>query len=464
MSSNRSLGILGPVASICIAVWTAAAAAADPSPQAVDAWRRAADLVRSADADLRAVGLERIRDGLEGETFTRDTAEKLLPDLRPDVQVALLGVLADRGDAAALPAIVRLADGKADEAVQGAALRAIGSLGGPAEIPMLVRALVPGPLHAAALRALVEVRGAGPAIVAAVATADPPTRSALLKVLDGRGDRSAMPTFFASLRDPDTDVRTAAIRALTSLAGPDDVAGLIEALLQASDNDRKGLEQALVTVCTVNRRAEEKGRATDLLLARYTAADDAGRDALLPVLARIGGRPVMTIIDGMIADPAQRRRGIEALAKWPNATVADRLLDLSATTTDAREKALLLGALIRIAPLPDNKLDDAGKLALVKKTMALCATDDDRARLLERTSAIRTVEAFRFVVPYLEQPALAPAACRSVVELAHHQKLRDAHKAEFLAALDTVIATTKDAELAERATRYKEGKTWERRK
>jgi hypothetical protein len=103
-------------------------------------------------------------------------------------------------------------------------------------------------------------------------------------------------------------------------------------------------------------------------------------------------------------------------------------------------------------------------LDLVKRTMALCTTDAERARLLERVNAIRTVETFRFVVPYLDQPALAPAACKSVVELAHHRSLRDAHKAEFMAALDRVIATTQDAELVERAGRYKEGKTWERKR
>ena len=68
-----------------------------------------------------------------------------------------------------------------------------------------------------------------------------------------------------------------------------------------------------------------------------------------------------------------------------------------------------MGTLIRIAPLPDNKLKDAQKL-------------------------------------------------RS----AH--KLRDDHKAEFAKALDKVLGTTKDDELVQRATRSKAGQTWERKK
>jgi hypothetical protein len=51
-----------------------------------------------------------------------------------------------------------------------------------------------------------------------------------------------------------------------------------------------------------------------------------------------------------------------------------------------------------------------------------------------------------------------------VVELAHHRSLRDANKDEFTKALDKVLATTKNEELVDRANRYKQGQTWERKK
>ena len=212
------------------------------------------------------------------------------------------------------------------------------------------------------------------------------------------------------------------------------------------------------------------GFASAFLAALGMLAVLAGR-GFAPEIVHLGtwfsfDHHAATIVDAMIAsdDTGKRTLGLKALTRWPDATVAPRLFDRIAATRDQAERDLLLGALIRIAPLPDNKLDDAGKLDLVKRTMALCTTDADRTRLLERANAIRTVETFRFVVPYLDQPALAPAACKSVVELAHHRNLRDAHKAEFLAALDRVIATAQDAELVERAGRYKEGKTWERKR
>ena len=96
--------------------------------------------------------------------------------------------------------------------------------------------------------------------------------------------------------------------------------------------------------------------------------------------------------------------------------------------------------------------------------MAVCQRNEGKAKVLARANAIRTIEPFRFVVPYVDDPVLAESACGSVVELAHHQKLRDAHKEEFVKALDKVFGTTKDDELVRRATRYKAGQTWERNK
>jgi hypothetical protein len=192
-----------------------------------------------------------------------------------------------------------------------------------------------------------------------------------------------------------------------------------------------------------------------VFLERFTAVGESDRETLLPALGRIGRPQAMAIVDGVIAaeNPARRGFGLKALTRWPDGTVATRLLDLHGKAADAAERDLLLAALIRIAPLPDNKLDDAQKIELLGKAIALCEKDEDRTGVLKRANTIRTVETFQFLLLYLDDPRFAEPACQSVVELAHHQKLRDAHKDEFAKALDEIIATTKNPELVERATR-----------
>lgn len=429
--------------------------------------RQAADdvvsLLGSGDADLRAVALDAIRHGLKGDWATRMVADQLA-SLPPSRQAALLLALADRGDAAALPAAAQVAASASSAEVRAAAVQLIGRLGGPADVAVLVTSLsADGPQRDAARRGLVEIAGpdAAAAIRAAAATGSPATRAAVIDALAERRDRAALPVLVQAAADGDAAVRQAAMRALARFGGPNEIPAMVQSLLKASGDEQRAAELAIASVCTAARNA---GPSTDVLIDRYQAADEPSRSKLLPALARVGGPKVMVIVDAMLADPARRPQGLEALSKWPDATVKDRLLDLLGKADDPQEKDLLLGTLIRIAPLPDNKLNDREKLDLLVKTMALCERMEDKARILERANAIRTIETFRFVVPYLDDPALAEPACRSVVELAHHQKLRDANKDEFTKALDRVLGITTNEELRERVARYKAGQTWDRKK
>jgi HEAT repeat protein len=444
------------------AAWPADVAGEPPSATASQAATDVLALLTGDDADLRQVALDRIRHGLRGEQFTTAVAE-VLPRLAAAEQRAVLLALADRGDPAAVAAATAAAGRSTDDGVRAAALAMIGRLGGADDVGTLVASLAAGgAAQDAARRGLVEIRGPGVAEAIRAAAAGPAAaRPTVIDVLAERRDREAVPLLVTAAVADEPAVRGAAMRALGVFGGAAEVPTMVASLVKASGDERATAERGLVAVCTSGRQA---AAATEALVGAYAAADAAARRTILPALARVGGPKVMVIVDAMLADPATRAQGLDALSKWPDATVKDRLLELLGGTTDPQEKELVLGTLIRIAPLPDNKLSDGQKLELLQKTMGLCDRTEDQARVLERANAIRTIETFRFVVPYLDEPALAEPACRSVVELAHHQKLRDAHKQEFTSALDKVLGLTKNAELRERATRYKAGQTWDRKK
>ena len=439
--------------------------AADASPEAIDL---VIDLLRDEDPGRRAIGVEAVRHGVRGAVATRRFAE-LLAQVDAGRQAALLAALSERGDVAAVPATTAIVVAATDPAVRGAAYRVLGTLGGAAEVPMLVGGLaVPGAEQAAALRALQMIRGPQAAAAireAAASVSQPPaTRAALLRILAERRDRAALPVFVTAAAAEDDGLRRAALESLARLGGAAEVAGVVQAVLAAAPGgDRDVAERALVAICTTN---PGHPAAAEGFLTRFRDASDTEREALLPALARVGGPGTLAVVDALVADAdsSRRRLGLKALSLWPDASVAGRLLDQLGRTDDAAERDVLVGGLIRIAPRPDNGLNDAGRLDLLRKTMDLCRRDEDRARVLERANAIRTIEALRFVAGYLDNPTLAQPACLSVVELAHHQKLREDHKPEFTTALDKVIATAKNAEHVERAQAYKAGKTWERKK
>jgi hypothetical protein len=119
---------------------------------------------------------------------------------------------------------------------------------------------------------------------------------------------------------------------------------------------------------------------------------------------------------------------------------------------------MALRALMRVAVLSDNR-PDAERLELLKKAMSLATNDEDRNLAIQRAKAIRTMESLHFVLPYLDKPENTQEACATIVELAHHRELREPNKAEFDKALDAVIRLSKDADLIDRAKRYKKGQT-----
>jgi hypothetical protein len=466
--------LFGRFRGVCILTWAIlacvsgglppSAAGAEPAPQ--EAVQMTIDFLTRDDADFRAIGLDRVRHGLKGEAATQQFAG-LLSKLAPSRQLELTAALADRGDRAALPAVMALLHTSQEPAVRAAAVHTVGSLGGGPEVAALTRLLAAAdPERAAARRALTVIGGADTTalILAATKQADAGLRPTLIDILADRRAFIAMPDLTIAAVGDDASIRTAAMRALAKFGGPEQVAGMVQGVLKAAaGGERDEAERALVTVCTQNVGKE---RAAEVLLSQFQAADDTTQETVLPVLGRVGGDRAIAIVDGLVADAnaAKRKLGLTALTKWPDATVSQRLIDLLDKTQDPVERDLLLGALIRIAPLPDNKLNDTQKLELLQKTMSLCQRDEDRRRVLERANAIRMIETLRFVVPYLDDPNLAEPACLSVVELAHHRTLRDANKDEFAKALDKVLGTTKNEELTERAERYKQGQTWERKK
>lgn len=442
------------------------AMAAGDAPARDELLPMVAGLLSDADPSLRSIGLDRVRYGAKGQAATLEFAA-MLPKLPTARQIDLVRALSDRGDAAALPAITALLLSSKERDVRTSAIVGLGRLGSGKEVAVLKQFLTSEePERSGARQALTILRGEDVTkqIVDAAKAGEPSLRSVLVDILADRRARTAVTDLVLLAVDAEPAARTAAMRALSKLGGPDQVDGMVKGLLMATDGgEREAAERAIVTVCTQNPNRE---KAAEVFLARFDAAGEADRETLLPTLGRVGGPGALAIVDRLVADPdtAKRQLGLKALTRWPDATVSDRLLGLLEKADAPAERDLLLGALIRIAPLPDNKLNDKQKLELLQKTMTLCKKNEDRAKVLERANAIRTIETFRFIVPYMDDPALSEPACKSVVELAHHQKLRDSSKEEFVQALDKVIRTTKNAELVERANRYKEGKTWERKK
>lgn len=458
MKTTQKAFLLAAMASAMLAVSFAAARAADDAD--ADAVAAVIDLLGEKDKEMRALGLQQVREELKGAAATRQFVAAL-PKLPAEVQAELLAALGDRGDRAARPAVLDSLKNQ-EATIRLAALRALGPLGEAADVAVVVPRLTTGQPNerAATKKCLVAMCGEtiSPAIAAELKGTNPKLRVALIGVLTARRANGCADEVLAVAGDSDAEVRKAAVAALGLLAGPKQVPAMLACVLKAEPGaPREAAEKAVFLVCAKNKDSE---RRADPILSVWEKFSDSEKNQLLSTLGRVGGSAALKIIDSAIAgkDLDRRDAGIRALCNWPDATVVSRLLDLSQKPPEAKYGRLALRALTRVAVLPDKR-SNAERLATLEKAVSLCTTPEERNYAIQRAKAIRTIESLRFVVPYLDKPEYAQSACSTVVELAHHRGLREPNKAEFNKALDAVLRLCKDADLLDRAERYKKGQT-----
>ncbi|MGH7136079.1 MAG: HEAT repeat domain-containing protein [Pirellulales bacterium] len=423
-------------------------------------------LLANSDREFRAAALEQVRSSARGEANTKTFAAQL-PKLEPAAQSGLIAALADRGDAAARPAILDLLKASKDEEVRSAALAALGEIGSVDDLPILVKSLTSssGGEQQAARTALMRMRGDSvlKALAADAKSSEPQTRATLLDILAARRATSEMPVFVACSLDDDGRVRSAAMNALGQLAGPDQVAAMIPAVLKAQKGgERDAAERNVAAVCA---RIENRDQRADALIAAVNGVAPAQRDELLSLVGRVGGKRLIEFVGDIAsgADPARRLLAIDALSKWPDASPADKLLEIANKTNDTAEREQAFQGYVKLAATRDGR-SDKERLERMKQAMEAARTPEEKALVINRCRTAYSVDTLRFVLPYLAQAPFAQIACETIVELAHHREVREPHKAEFDKALDRVIKTSEDPEVVDRAQRYKRGETWVRPK
>ncbi|MCA9188456.1 MAG: hypothetical protein R3E01_24650 [Pirellulaceae bacterium] len=417
------------------------------------------------DREMRALGLEQVRTAAPGAALTKRFADQL-EKLPATAQIDLIRALADRNDAAALPSIERLLEGKPPVAVEAAALIAAGRLGDGSTVTRLVAALGRSEpeIKAAASEALLKVTNGNAAAAIGDTLASQPTdlQVQLIEILAKRRAVDTIPQIIARATGTDATVRASAMQALGEMAGPEHLPQMLQAVLIAdTGKERDAAEKCVMFVC--NRIEDAEQRAAPLLQAMQSMSD-TDRAVLLNTLGRVGGSEALAVVDRELRsdDRVRHDNGMRAISNWPSASIAPRLLELIEKDEHPEHRIAALRSLIRVAPLRDGR-SNSDRLELLQSALSMSTRDEERTLAVSRASAIRSVETLRFLVPLLDDPLLAESACGSIVELAHQRQLRDDNKAEFHAALDKVIATTKDPVVIDRAQRYKKGQTWSRK-
>jgi len=368
------------------------------------------------DAMLNGVAISLVRE-LPGKGATKAFVQQL-PKMTAEGQVLLLTALADRGDAAALPAATDAVVSE-NEAVLLAGLEAIARLGDASSVMLLANtaAYNDGAVQKAARASLYALRGKGVdgAVLDNLMKGDAATRVELIRAALERNLGDAAPDLLQAASEPDLAVGQAAYDALASLATPSELPALVALLGKAQEDDRAKAEKAVVAVA---RKAGGEG-CPPVLAGLAAATESKARASLVKVLGELGDNAALDALRAAVkdGDAAVQDAAIRALAQWPDAAALDDLLAVAKTAGNNTHRVLALRGYVRLLALPgDRPLDDT--MTRYEEAVGMATGPDDVKAVLGSLAGVRHPRALQLAARYLDDEAVRAEAVAAGLKIA----------------------------------------------
>jgi HEAT repeat protein len=387
-----------------------------------------------------------------------DLAAKF-PGLSATESVAVFEVLVRRRGKEMLPMALAAAQSDKPE-LRLAGVRCLGLVGDLSTTSLLVDSLSgKGPLSDAAREALVRLprKEVGEALIDAIKRR-PEVREGAIEVLKRLRCYEAIDPLIELAATDDATEYGPALDGLRGIADPDDidVPRLVRLWQKTPPGARRDeVERTVAVVCDKLPATADRAKPVRTAMAKLGIQPSAEG---LPLLGRLGGQETLKQIDAVLAgnDPQTRRLAIRGLCNWPTVEVAERVWEIAGTADDAEIRSWAVRGYVRLITLKSDR-PEAETLAALQKAMQRAEAAQDRQYVLARAGTVRTIEAVNWIAPYLDDPALAQAACRAIVEQAHHRFLRHPNMDRFGPLLEKVSRISAEPEVVERAKKYRLG-------
>jgi len=384
-----------------------------------DAVKIVLDILKSGDRDMQAVAIAMVKE-MSGTEVTKALVREL-PNLSAASQVQLLSALGDRGDAAALPAVVGAVKAE-DESVRIAALKAVGQLGDVSSVSLLAQtaATTRGAEQKAARESLYRLRGANidEEILAGIPKADSKTKVELIKSAGERNISAGVSTLLETAKDADRRVRLESLKVLKVIAVPEHLPALVELLLKLQSSSDS--TEAQKTVAVVAHKIEDKSRQAESVLAVLPSIKDIEKQcSLLSVLGKIGDSGALPRLrEALNGDNvASRGAAIRALAEWPTSEPAVDLLNMAEKSDNNVHRILALRGSVCLLGLSSERPAEE-TTEMYKKAMTLAPDAIEKRRVLSGLANTKSLGALQMSADYLQDKTLFREAEFAVVKIA----------------------------------------------
>jgi len=332
------------------------------------------ELLGDADKGLAAAAQEGLGSLTGGEADA--TIIQMLAGGPVARRITAMDLVVRRRLTAAIPALFDAA-GSSDSQIRTAAIRKLGGLAGPSELPrfldLLARAPSPADLEATeqALSSI-SLKAPDPAacvrqVEARLAQAPPAQKCALLRVLGAVGGTNALQAVRAAVNDSNTEIHGAAIRALAGWSTADAAPDLLElARAATSPTDR------MICLRGYLRLAGQSDLPVDKRLAMCRdaanlAQKDEEKKLLLAALGGIGSPQALSLITPYLDSTGAKEEAVTAVVDISDKLLQRRNADnVASRLVKPLEKAVQATASADLAKRANDLLDLARSKAEAK--------------------------------------------------------------------------------------------------
>jgi hypothetical protein len=291
----------------------------------------------------------------------------------------------------------------------------------------------------------------------------PSVRSQLIQVLSERNAVGAVPALLGEAVNPDRKVRKAAFKALGRLAGEKDLPSLIKLLVKLEDDSSRS--QAERAVVAVSRKISDQSKQADIVLSVLRGEKRvAVRCSLLRALGGIANNNALEILSSALKEtnPAVRDTAVRALAKWPNATAAEVLLEIYSPSTSLRmvslsnhntqnqiHRLLSLRGFVRLLALPAEGRPVEKTLEMFRQAMHQARGPAEQKLLLSGLANVSDPGALSMVEPLLQVETVRAEAAMAVIKIA--RAIMETHRDRAMMAMNKLLAVLEDEGLRKQA-------------
>ena len=395
---------------------------------------------------LQTLAAHLIADGRQVPVLTSFISS--LRSYAPGGQVAVLDAIRERRETSARPVVLGILESQ-HPTVRLAALRTLAVVGAAPDVPLLARLSGEGTAEekTAALLALANLPGKdiNAAIRTQLGAATSAGKIELLHTLVSRKAVEAGPSIAQHLADPSPSLQIAALDAMATLGGAQQVKPVIN-LLTATTDDKvaQAAEQALRAIA---------GRVgpdcTEPLLAGLKDSRPDTQIVLLRVLGVAGGAKALQSVRAALqgTDIPLRDAAFRVLTEWPGLEAASDLLRLAQAQDNPYRALLAFRGYVRLCREGRNPVPE--KVRMLGEVTATAKTAAQKRLLIAALGDLPDPAVLKQLAPFFTDADLAEETCLAAVKVA--AGLDPASSAAAVPALQQVIKLSNNQDLREQA-------------